>query len=157
MMYPSGQAKGERFQATLDTGSDANWISRDALGRLGMQPIVQAPTEWINFNGKTISSTEVVAITWNGIGSRKTRVTDFRVTPDSPFESAPFDVLIGKNLLMREKILSLDNKAWIMAKKPVSRGNMVLLICLSAEKNSTDKCRTGTIDGKAKSPSCRGK
>lgn len=122
VMYPSGQAEGARFQATLDTGSDANWISRDALQRLGIQPVIQAATEWLNFNGKTISSTEVAAITWNGIGSRKTRVTNFRVTPDSPFECAPFDVLIGKDLLMKEKLLSLDNKAWVMAKKPASKG-----------------------------------
>lgn len=124
IMYPSGQAQGERFQATLDTGSAANWISMEALRRLGLQPSIQAQTEFIDFNGKTISSREVVSITWNGIGSRRTRVTDFRVAPETPFESAPFDVLIGKELLFQEKILQLDNEAWVMAKKPATKGNM---------------------------------
>jgi hypothetical protein len=121
MMYPYAQDNPLPFLATLDTGTSPNWIGEKALGRLQIQSKFEAPTEYITFNGKTVKSNEVVDITWYGSPGRKTRITTFRVA-----KNAPFDVVLGSDLLYSEGILCFNEPAWVLAKKPASKGNAML-------------------------------
>jgi hypothetical protein len=116
-MYSKGSAFP--FTATLDTGTPANWISEEALGQLQIDTKVEAATSWLTFDNRTIRSKEVVKVAWAGDGSsnRKTRSTTFRVA-----RHAPFDVIFGSELISSERLLSVDETAWILAKKPASKG-----------------------------------
>src|ERR1700730_9441736 len=90
-MFSVAQDKWLPFTATLDTGTPANWISEASLQRLALLHRYEASVDFINFNGKTIKSNEVVEIRWcPEEGNRKTRLTKFRVA-----KTAPFDVVLG--------------------------------------------------------------
>jgi len=94
----SGQWRG--LIATLDTGTDENWISQKVVNRLGLKAtkglIIQ---NYKTFNGEIVSSGETVEPTWSSEGSGTSHVTVFRIVPD-----APFDVLFGRNLLFSKEI-----------------------------------------------------
>ena len=124
-MYPSGQGEPIRFIATLDSGTSDNWISSEALQRLQIKRMMKAPTEWRTFSGKSFKSEDVVEISWNGVSNRKTRRSTFRVTKSGV--SVPFDVILGSKFIFAEDIFSFNENAWILTKKPITKGTYVLI------------------------------
>ncbi|CZR67080.1 uncharacterized protein PAC_16979 [Phialocephala subalpina] len=118
MVYPGGPGAEVQFLATLDTGTPSNWISDSTLQQLQLQQgQLEAAVDYLTIDGKTISSTEVVDLRWYSVPGRKTRYTRFRV-----IEKAPFDIILGSDLIFQEGILTRNKLAWVMAKKPTTRG-----------------------------------
>ncbi|RDL38739.1 uncharacterized protein BP5553_03079 [Venustampulla echinocandica] len=139
------------FVSTLDTGTTGNWISDDALQRLQIKSVAEAPTDWITFNGKTVRSEAVAEITWTGVGNRKTRVTSFRVA-----KKPPFDVVFGSELIFSEQIFSFDKTAWILARKPATKAEAELMAKCSEEVQRDSKMLEEQHKHRAKSVSGTG-
>jgi hypothetical protein len=91
--------------ATLDTGSDENWISQELVDRLRLAVHKGLVTRWKTFNGETFASDSTVRATWCGSGAGVSHANLFRVVLD-----APFDVLFGRNLILSGDI-NLSNMA----------------------------------------------
>jgi hypothetical protein len=81
--------------ATLDTGTDDNWISEKVVDRLNLSVKSGLPVRYTTVDGRQISSGATVNPTWTIQGQSNTIVTEFRMAP----KEAPFDVLFGRNLL----------------------------------------------------------
>lgn len=80
--------------ATLDSGSNENWISATVVERLKLEVTKGLLQIYLNFEGSKVASGDVVQPTWNLEGRGVSHVTEFRVA-----NNAPFDVLFGRNLL----------------------------------------------------------
>jgi hypothetical protein len=120
MVYPGGPGAEASFCAILDTGTPSNWVSDSTLQQLQLQQRqLEASAEYILLNGKTVESAEVVDLRWYAVPSRKTRTTRFRVIKD-----APFDIILGSDLIFKEGLLSQNKLAWVMAKKPATKGKV---------------------------------
>jgi hypothetical protein len=81
--------------ATLDTGTEDNWICEKVVDRLNLSVKRGLPVVYSTFDGRKISSGATVKPTWAIQGQNTSIVTEFRVAP----KDAPFDVLFGRNLL----------------------------------------------------------
>jgi hypothetical protein len=118
-MYSIAQDKWHAFPAALDTGTEDNWIDEAMLEALALEPKRKATEdEFLDFSGKTVKSSATVEIPWCAAnGNRKVRTNTFRIA-----HSAPFDVVLGSNLLFQGGILLFNKTAWILAKKSPSEG-----------------------------------
>ncbi|CZR51278.1 uncharacterized protein PAC_01153 [Phialocephala subalpina] len=89
------------MKAVLDTGADENWISREIVESLSL-----AINKGVVFRYKTVDGSELisgatVAVRWGIQGRSKTDVAEFRVVTNG---TAPFDVLLGNNLITSNQI-----------------------------------------------------
>jgi hypothetical protein len=119
-MYSIAQDKWHPFPATLDTGTDDNWIDETLLETLTLEPRLEATEEeFMDFSGKTVKSIAMVDIPWcSAGGNRKIRKHKFRIA-----KSAPFDVVLGNQLLFKDEGIFVFNRiAWILAKKNPTEG-----------------------------------
>jgi hypothetical protein len=104
------------FLATLDTGADENWISSSTAKELDID--VPAEPKWfstkaVNFSGGTVATLDTVLLTWCSKGERrKTYKTNFNIVRD-----APFDVLFGKEFLLKEMIFTFDKYALFLLRR----------------------------------------
>lgn len=73
-------------------------MSQRIVDRGAFRPQSGKTVQYTAFNGINFTSDEVVETTWHGEGSDKTHEAVFRVAG----ESAPFDVLFGRNMLDSE-------------------------------------------------------
>lgn len=152
-MYSTAQDKWHPFAATLDTGTEVNWIDETSLETLALEAQIEpAEVEFINFSGKTVRSSATVDIPWCAAGgSRKVRKHTFRVA-----KGAPFDVVLGSQLLLvEERILVFNKTAWILAKKNPTEGKYdpAIEICGTG---ANMRCRRESVHGQGKSTSSRG-
>jgi hypothetical protein len=85
--------------ATLDTGSDENWISSAIVKRLGLETMRGLLGAYLPFDGSEVSSYETVKPTWSSEGRGISHVTTFRVVPN-----VPFDVLFGRSFLFSPEV-----------------------------------------------------
>lgn len=122
-LYSTAQDKWHTCPVTLDTGTPASWIDEDMLETLDLEPSYQdTADEYLDFSGKTVKSSATVDIPWcSAEGSRKIRTNTFRVA-----QSAPFSVILGSELLFPEGILMFNKTAWVLSKKPTTKGNWQL-------------------------------
>jgi hypothetical protein len=111
--------------AKLDTGTDENWISERVRERLKLTTRT-ASLEYFTFSTtKTVVSNCAVSITWYGFGFLQARQSDFRVAED-----ASFDVIIGKNFLLKENIVTIKSpRVLILAKKVKTEGKLLISLC----------------------------
>jgi hypothetical protein len=89
------------------------------LETLGLEPSLQdTADEYLDFSGKTVKSSATVDIPWcSAEGSRKIRTNTFRVA-----QAAPFSVILGSELLFPEGIMTFNKTAWVLGKKPATKG-----------------------------------
>ena len=120
-MFSPNTGEYHDLLAKLDTGTDENWISQATLDLLKLKSRVVASAEFLTFNHKTFESNQEVSIIWWGFGSTITRETSFRVVAN-----APFKVVIGKNYLLKEGIVTIkrSNGAFILVKKDNKEGEL---------------------------------
>ena len=120
-MFSSTTGEYHDLLAKLDTGTDENWVSLAALNLLKLKSRDVASAEFLTFNHKTFESNQEVTIIWWGFGNTITRETPFRVVAN-----APFKVIIGKNYLLKEGIVTINrsNSAGILVKKVNKEGEL---------------------------------
>lgn len=94
-------ADGEWYGAvaTLDTGSDENWISQDVVDRLRLKVFNGLLSKFKTFNGEIGESDSAVRATWSRHGRGTSHITFFRVV-----SNAPFDILFGRNFLLSGEV-----------------------------------------------------
>ncbi|MCJ1248105.1 hypothetical protein MMC30_005320 [Trapelia coarctata] len=89
--------------AYLDTGSDANWVTRDRLERADQKDgtsfaaqlvPVEKHTGFVDFGGTRHTPTHKITLTWYWGARSQTRDTDFFIS-----DAGPFDILIGSELM----------------------------------------------------------
>jgi len=90
--------------ATLDTGSDENWISQEVVDRLRLDVTNGLVTKWRSFNGANVASDSTVRATWSNLGTGVSYANIFRIIPDPPF-----DILFGRNLIVSGEVSWTDN------------------------------------------------
>jgi hypothetical protein len=86
--------------ATLDTGSELNWICQRVVDRLKLSVKTGNPYQVETFDGREFTSHTTATATWGLEGQGTTRVSRFRVAP----KEAPFDVLFGRRLLDSKEV-----------------------------------------------------
>jgi hypothetical protein len=118
-MYSTAQKRWHPIPlpATLDTGTEDNWIDETLLEALELEPKLEATAvEFLNFSGKTVKSNATVDIPWCAAeGNRKIYTNKFRVA-----HAAPFEVVLGRILIQDRGILVFNKTAWILTKKDAS-------------------------------------
>jgi len=76
----------------------------------------------VKFSGSNVAILDTVLLTWCSHGERrKTRKTNFNIVRD-----APFDVLFGKEFILKEKVFIFNKYALFLAKKNPRIGNILL-------------------------------
>ncbi|PMD62721.1 uncharacterized protein K444DRAFT_661806 [Hyaloscypha bicolor E] len=110
------------FFAKFDSGADDDWISERLVSDLGLpSKNAEQLLQCTNFDGTTFISDRAVAdrLTWIRDQEVKSVSGYFRILPD-----APFDLVIGKNTLFREKIFkkgSAPHKAGVLVTKKITK------------------------------------
>jgi hypothetical protein len=114
------------MEATFDTGTRENWVSKSTVAQLKCTTEnVQAAT-YFTFTGETLESSKVIRdVGWcidtgSGVGD-KSRWADFRVAP----EGAPFEVLFGRDLIFSEDIFGFKDATLILIKGDESAGRFL--------------------------------
>ncbi|KAE9380253.1 hypothetical protein N431DRAFT_449044 [Stipitochalara longipes BDJ] len=97
-MYSNAYGDWYGVIATLDTGSDENWVSQEVVDRLKLDVSKGLVCEWKTFNGHSFESDSSVKVTWCSRGRGTSRVNVFRVVPNGPF-----DVLFGRTFILSEQ------------------------------------------------------
>ena len=106
--------------ASLDTGTEDNWISQDLVNRLGLQPLTGVAVVYgADFSGTSVKSLGVVQVNWYGEGSRRSRYSVFQIA-----SNGPFDVLFGSRFLFSEGVYDFNKHALILVKRPNNNGTL---------------------------------
>jgi len=117
-MWSESKVRWFPLIVNLDSGTPDNWVSVNVTNLLGLPVESIIPASYATFNGQTLKSTEgVKEVVWCGEMGARTRVADFRLA-----RNAPFDVLFGSKLLFSENIYSLNKNNLILAKKANTEG-----------------------------------
>jgi len=124
-MYSAAKDKWITLFATLDTGTQENWICESALEALALERAQTTQVGFMDFSGEVVTSTGIVWIPWYATGNaRKVRKDKFRVAKSV----APFDVVLGSYLSFSESFFSLDKPTWIPGRKDNNEGKCNSLI-----------------------------
>lgn len=105
--------------ASLDTGTEKEWISSDTLKRFKNPEIVplSPPETYKSFQGLKYQATRAVVVSWHTDKHRKTRKGLFRIVDDGPF-----DVVIGSLTLFREDIYIFNEAALLFFHRKAKDG-----------------------------------
>lgn len=131
--------------AKFDSGADDDWISEELVSRTGLLQKEAEALECKNFDGtKFISDQYIDNLTWQRKDSPKTICGPFRILPDAPYE-----LVIGKTTLFREKIFSVNatpRAAGVLVTKKITKGISVLALQShsSVDTNRRFMCRTSS-------------
>jgi hypothetical protein len=98
-MYSAAHGEWHGVIATLDTGSDENWISQQVVDRLKLRVDKGLVSKWWTFSGKPFESGSMVRATWSGRRQGVSHVNVFRVV-----SNGPFDVIFGRNVILSEEV-----------------------------------------------------
>ena len=98
-MYSAAHGEWHGVIATLDTGSDENWISQQVVDRLKLRVDKGLVSKWWTFSGKPFESDSMVRATWTGRQQGVSHVNVFRVV-----SNGPFDVIFGRNVILSEEV-----------------------------------------------------
>ncbi|MCJ1246401.1 hypothetical protein MMC30_003608 [Trapelia coarctata] len=105
--------------AKLDSGTTENWISAHVVYLLELKVQTVPAIEYVTFTGEKMVSTEVVEkIHWCGDGVARIQEMNFRVA-----HKAPFDVLIGSDLIFAKAIFSFNEANLILTKQHQTEGS----------------------------------
>ena len=113
-----GKGGWKPLKAILDTGTEQNWISQKIVGRLGLHVKSGLTTKGTTFEGRQIQSSSTVEPTWCVENSSSTHQTIFHVA----LKEAPFEVLIGSNLLQSGEVQfdEVDSPIQVLASSKVT-------------------------------------
>lgn len=89
------------MKAILDTGSDENWISKEIVECLNLPVNRGVVFKYKEADGSRLESGATVSFRWGIQGQSKTNMAEFRVVTNG---TAPFDVLLGSNLITSNQI-----------------------------------------------------